>query len=73
MKNTKIQYVPMSETSATIGNQKTKVFAEKYDFANWLAVITMMIMIMIMIMMIMIMMMAMMIMMIMAISHGNFL
>ena len=71
MKNTKIQYVPMSETSATIGNQKTKVFAEKYDFANWLAVITMMIMIMIM--MIMIMMMAMMIMMIMAISHGNFL
>ena len=67
----------MRETSATIGNQKIKVVADKYDCANLLAVITMMMILMMMVTMMMIvmtmMMMMMMIMTIVAISHGSFL
>ena len=65
----------MRETSATIGNQKIKVVADKYDCANLLAVITMMLVLMMMmtIMMIVMTMMTMMIMTIVAISHGSFL
>ena len=62
----------MRETSATIGNLKIKVVADKYDCSNLLAVITMMLVLMMM-MTIMMIVMTMMIMTIVAISHGSFL